>query len=80
MRGMAHIEEIERQAVTASSSPRSPIQVNKTSLIERIAELVRERTAGDITDLRDESDRSGMSIIIELKRGAQPQTGAQPVV
>jgi DNA gyrase subunit A len=47
--------------------------VNKAALIERIAELVREETLDQIADLRDESDRRGMSIVIELKRGAQPQ-------
>ena len=50
-----------------------PYQVNKTSLIERIAELVREDKIDQISDLRDESDRRGMSIVIELKRGAQPK-------
>ena len=50
-----------------------PYQVNKSSLIERIAELVREDKIDQISDLRDESDQRGMSIIIELKRGAQPK-------
>ncbi len=49
-----------------------PYQVNKTSLIERIAELVREGRIEDITDLRDESDRMGMRIVLEVKKGAQP--------
>jgi DNA gyrase subunit A len=49
-----------------------PYQVNKTTLIERIAELVREGRIEDITDLRDESDRMGMRIVIEIKKGAQP--------
>jgi DNA gyrase subunit A len=49
-----------------------PYQVNKASLIERIAELVRDKRIEDIADLRDESDRQGMSIIIELKRGVEP--------
>jgi len=48
-----------------------PYQVNKASLIERIADLVRDRKIEDIADLRDESDRQGMSVIIELKRGAE---------
>ncbi|HSD84104.1 MAG TPA: DNA gyrase C-terminal beta-propeller domain-containing protein, partial [Anaerolineae bacterium] len=51
-----------------------PYQVNKTALIERIAELVRDERVDGISDLRDESDRHGMSLIIELKRGAQPRT------
>ena len=48
--------------------------MNKAALIERIAELVREGRIDDIADLRDESDRHGLSIVIELKRGARPQT------
>ncbi len=70
--GLAHIEEIRggRFAIVITEIP---YQVNKTSLIERIAELVREGRIDSITDLRDESDRRGMSIVIELKRGAEPR-------
>ncbi len=50
-----------------------PYQVNKTTLIERIAELVRGGRLDQISDLRDESDRTGMRIVIELKRGAAPK-------
>lgn len=50
-----------------------PYQVNKTTLIERIADLAREGKLDSVSDLRDESDRRGMSIVIELKRGAQPK-------
>ncbi len=50
-----------------------PYQVNKATLIERIADLVRDRKIEDISDLRDESDRQGMGIIVELKRGADPK-------
>jgi DNA gyrase subunit A len=50
-----------------------PYQVNKASLIERIADLVREGRIVEISDLRDESDRRGMSIVIELKRSATPR-------
>ncbi len=50
-----------------------PYQVNKSALIERIAELAREGRLGDITDLRDESDRRGLSILVELRKGAQPK-------
>jgi DNA gyrase subunit A len=50
-----------------------PYQVNKSRLIERIAELVNEKTIEEISDIRDESDRDGMRIVIELKRGAQPE-------
>jgi len=69
VRGVAHIEEIKggRNAIVITEIP---FQVNKTSLIERIAELVRTGRITEISDLRDESDRRGMSIVIELKRGA----------
>jgi DNA gyrase subunit A len=50
-----------------------PYQVNKAKLIERIADLVREKTIEGIADLRDESDREGMRIVIELKRGEVPE-------
>src|SRR3954449_11481189 len=50
-----------------------PYQVNKRYLIERMAELVNNKTIEDISDIRDESDRDGMRIVIELKRGAEPQ-------
>jgi DNA gyrase subunit A len=50
-----------------------PYQVNKSKLIERIAELVNDKIVDDIGDVRDESDRDGMRIVIELKRGAQPE-------
>lgn len=50
-----------------------PYQVNKTTLIERIAQLVREKKITDISDLRDESDRDGMRIVLELKRDANPE-------
>src|SRR5438477_2786870 len=50
-----------------------PYQVNKAKLIERIAELVREKTIEGISDLRDESDREGMRIVIDLKRGEVPE-------
>ena len=72
IRGLAHIEEIKggRYAIVITEIP---YQVNKSGLIERIADLVREGKLDAITDLRDESDRRGMSIVIELKRGAQPR-------
>jgi len=50
-----------------------PYQVNKAKLIERIADLVREKTIDGISDLRDESDRDGMRIVVELKRGEMPE-------
>ncbi len=70
LRGLAHIEEMgTRHRIVITEIP---YQLNKSSLIERIAELAREGRLDDISDLRDESDRRGMSIVIELRRGAQP--------
>jgi DNA gyrase subunit A len=60
----------ERQALIVEEIP---YQVNKSKLIERIAELVNEKIVDDISDVRDESDRDGMRIVIELKRGAQAE-------
>ncbi len=72
VRGMAHIEEAKsgRYNIVITEIP---YQVNKTTMIERIAELVRDGKIDQISDLRDEFDRRGMSIVIELKRGAQPK-------
>jgi DNA gyrase subunit A len=60
----------DRQAIIVTEIP---FQVNKSRLIERIAELVNDKVIDDISDIRDESDRDGMRIVIELKRGAEPQ-------
>ena len=60
----------EKQAIIVTEIP---YQVNKSKLIERIAELVTDKIVDDISDVRDESDRDGMRIVIELKRGAQPE-------
>jgi len=72
VRAMAHIEEMpgNRHRIVVTELP---YQTNKSSLLERIASLVRSGRIDTISDLRDESDRRGMSIIIELKRGAQPR-------
>ncbi|MBI5944776.1 MAG: DNA gyrase subunit A [Chloroflexi bacterium] len=72
MRGIAHIEETKAGRYQINITE-IPYQVNKSTLIERIAELVRDDKIDQISDLRDESDQRGMSIIIELKRGAQPK-------
>ena len=72
VRGMAHIEE-GKSGKHEIIITEIPYQVNKTTLIERIAELVREDKIDQIADLRDELDQRGMSIYIELKRGAQPK-------
>jgi DNA gyrase subunit A len=72
MRARAAIENIskDRQAIIVTEIP---YQVNKRYLIEKMADLVNNKTIDDISDLRDESDRDGMRIVIELKRGAEPQ-------
>ncbi len=69
MRAKASVEEIrkDREAIIVTEIP---YQVNKSSLIEKIADLVREKRIEGISDLRDESDRDGMRIVIELKRDA----------
>lgn len=73
MRGRTHFEDIgkgDRQAIIIDELP---YQVNKKSLIEKIAELVNEKKIEGISDLRDESDKSGMRVVIELKRGEVPE-------
>ena len=73
VRGRTTIEDIgkgERQSIVIIEIP---YQLNKTRLIEKIAELVRGKTLDGISDLRDESDRHGMRIVIELKRGEVPE-------
>src|SRR5713226_2518620 len=72
MRAKAAIETFskDRQAIIVTEIP---YQVNKSRLIERIAELVNNKNIEDISDIRDESDRDGMRIVVELKRGAEPQ-------
>ncbi len=69
VRGVATIETIrkDREAIIVTSIP---YQVNKATMVARIAELVREKRIEGIGDLRDESDRSGMRVVIELKRDA----------
>jgi DNA gyrase subunit A len=68
----AHIEEMER-GKSRIIVTELPYQVNKSSLIERIAELVREAHLEGITDLRDESDRQGLRIVIELTKNVEPE-------
>ncbi|MEO7970362.1 MAG: DNA gyrase subunit A, partial [bacterium] len=75
MRARAGIDRIgrgtgERDAVVITEIP---FQVNKARLIERIAELINEKKLDGVSDLRDESDRTGMRIVVELKRDAVPQ-------
>ncbi|MBE7706340.1 MAG: DNA gyrase subunit A [Cyanobacteria bacterium SIG30] len=77
MSSVSHFEELPggggRQARTALVVTEIPYQVNKSALIEKIAELVKEGRINGISDLRDESDREGMRIVIELKRDAKPE-------
>ena len=72
MRAKAAIENVtkDNQAIIVTEIP---YQVNKARLIERIADLVNDKVMEDISDIRDESDRDGMRIVIELKRGTEPQ-------
>ena len=72
MRARTALESLtkEKQAIIVTEIP---YQVNKSKLIERIAELANEKIIDDISDVRDESDRDGMRIVIELKRGSQPE-------
>ena len=76
MQAVAGFEEIAggggRQARTAIVVTEIPYQVNKSMLIEKIAELVKDQRITGISDIRDESDREGMRIVIELKRDAKP--------
>ncbi|MEK7348879.1 MAG: DNA gyrase subunit A, partial [Candidatus Eisenbacteria bacterium] len=72
VRAAAAIEEVrkDRQAIIVTEIP---YMVSKAALLEKIADLVKEGTIDGISDLRDESDRDGMRIVIEMKRDAQPQ-------
>jgi len=72
MRAKCSTEDLKggREAIIVSEIP---YQVNKNNLIKRIAELVTDKVIDEISDVRDESDRDGMRIVIELKRGAQPE-------
>jgi DNA gyrase subunit A len=73
MRGKTDIETIDvKSKRSAIIIKEVPYQTNKSTLVERIAELVEEKVLEGISDIRDESDRSGMRVVIELKRGADP--------
>jgi DNA gyrase subunit A len=72
VRAKAHTEPL-KQGKAAIIVTELPYQVNKANLIEKIAELVREKKIPEISDLRDESDREGMRVVIELKREAIPK-------
>ena len=72
MRGRTHTEELDRGKREAIIVDELPYQVNKKNFIEKIAELVNSKKIDGISDLRDESDKSGMRVVIELKRGEIP--------
>ena len=73
MRARTHFEDIDKGSRQSIIVDELPYQVNKRSLLERIAELVNEKRLEGISDIRDESDKSGMRVVIELKRGELPE-------
>ncbi len=73
MRAKTHFEDLDKGARQSIIVDELPYQVNKKNLLERIAELVNEKKVEGISDLRDESDKSGMRVVIELKRGEVPE-------
>jgi DNA gyrase subunit A len=72
MRARTHFEEAEKGGRTSIVVDELPYQVNKASLLMKIGELVRDKKIEGIADIRDESDKSGMRAVIELKRGENP--------
>ncbi len=73
MRARTHFEEMEKGGRASIIVDELPYQVNKSSLLMKIGELVREKRIEGIADIRDESDKSGMRAVIELKRGENPE-------
>ncbi|MGL5632272.1 MAG: DNA gyrase subunit A [Azovibrio sp.] len=73
MRGKTHIEDLDKGSRQAIIIDELPYQVNKRTLLEKIGELVHEKRIDGISDLRDESDKSGMRVVVELKRGEVPE-------
>jgi len=73
MRARTHVEDLERGNRSALIIDELPYQVNKANLLVRIGELVREKKLEGISEIRDESDKSGMRVVIELKRGEVPE-------
>ncbi|MEQ1720262.1 MAG: DNA gyrase subunit A [Nitrosomonas sp.] len=73
MRARTHIEDLEKGSRQSIIIDELPYQVNKANLLIRIGELVRDKKIEGISDLRDESDKSGMRVVIELKRGEVPE-------
>ena len=73
IRARTHVEDLDKGNRQAIIVDEIPYQVNKANLLGRIGELVREKKLEGISDLRDESDKSGMRVVIELKRGEVPE-------
>jgi DNA gyrase subunit A len=73
IRARTHVEDLEKGNRQALVVDEIPYQVNKANLLTRIGDLVREKKLEGISDLRDESDKSGMRVVIELKRGEVPE-------
>ncbi|HEX4926489.1 MAG TPA: DNA gyrase subunit A [Burkholderiales bacterium] len=73
IRARTHFEEIGKNERSAVVVDELPYQVNKKALLEKIAELVTSKRLEGVSDIRDESDKSGMRVVIELKRGEQPE-------
>ena len=82
VRARAHIEEIGqgKEALIVTELPYAVKKGGDGGLIKKIADLVHDKKIPDITDLRDESDRHGMRLVIELKRGALPEGRPQPAL
>ena len=74
IRARTHFEEIDERGRQAIIVTELPYQVNKARLLERIVELVRNKDIDGISELRDESDKDGMRVVIELKRGEVPRS------
>ena len=73
MRSKSHVETNERNGKNSLIVTELPYQVNKARLLEKIAELVKDKKLDGITELRDESDKDGMRVVIELRRGEVPE-------
>ena len=73
IRARTHVEDLDKGGRQAIVVDEIPYQVNKANLLSRIGELVRDKKLDGISDLRDESDKSGMRVVIELKRGEVPE-------
>ena len=73
MRGRTHVEDLDKGGKQAIIIDELPYQVNKKTLLEKVAELVNEKKIEGISHIQDESDKSGMRVVIELKRGEIPE-------